>query len=60
MRVQNRAALSGLAHVDRLPALISIMVFYRIALRERKDTRKKNKKKQQRMDKKKNNKIKRS
>ena len=33
-RVQNRAALSGLAYV-------SIMVFYSIALRERQDIRKK-------------------
>ena len=36
-RVQNRAALSGLAYV-------SIMVFYSIALRERQDIRKKKKK----------------
>ena len=35
-RVQNRAALSGLAYV-------SIMVFYSIALRERQDIRKKKK-----------------
>ena len=35
-RVQNRAALSGLAYV-------SIMVFYSIKLRERKDIRKKKK-----------------
>ena len=36
-RVQNRAALSGLAYV-------SIMVFYSIALRERQDIRKKKEK----------------
>ena len=36
-RVQNRAALSGLAYV-------SIMVFYSITLRERQDIRKKKKK----------------
>ena len=36
-RVQNRAALSGLAYV-------SIMVFYSITLRERQDIRKKTKK----------------
>ena len=35
-RMQNRAALSGLAYV-------SIMVFYSIALRERQDIRKKKK-----------------
>ena len=34
VQVQNRAAFSGLAHVR-------IMVFYRFALRERKDIRKK-------------------
>ena len=39
-RVQNRAALSGLAYV-------SIMVFYSIALRERQDIRKKKKKKKE-------------
>ena len=38
-RVQNRAALSGLAYV-------SIMVFYSITLRERQDVRKKKKKKE--------------
>ena len=37
-RVQNRAALSGLAYV-------SIMVFYSITLRERQDVRKKKKEK---------------